>query len=272
MAFDLDNLLRCLELEPRGPGVAVGQHLDIDYRRVFGGQILGQFIVAATEATPGKSVKSLHALFPREGDTSCPMEYHVDLKQNGRTFGTIEIVALQQGKVVAVATASVHADEDGMHRSDRPPDVGLPADATPRDFGIIPFEIRVVDDVDLSDRQVGPAQFAFWVRTPRLRELGEDRRSIHQALLAHATDLTIIGTALRPFAGVSQRDSNETIHTAVTSHTVWFHQPFRLDDWLLITQTSPVVANGRAFGRGDVFTEAGELVASFAQESMIRAL
>ena len=99
-----------------------------------------------------------------------------------------------------------------------------------------------------------------------------DERAVHQALLAHATDLTLIGTALRPFEGVSQADSTVTLHTAVTSHSMWFHQPFRLDDWLLIAQHSPVVANGRAFGRGEVFTQAGEVVASFAQEAMVRSM
>ena len=80
----------------------------------------------------------------------------------------------------------------------------------------------------------------------------------------------MIGTALRPFEGVSQADSTVTLHTAVTAHSLWFHQPFRLDRWLLVSQHSPVVAAGRAFGRGDVWTEDGELVASFAQESMVR--
>jgi acyl-CoA thioesterase-2 len=92
---------------------------------------------------------------------------------------------------------------------------------------------------------------------------------VHQALLAHATDLTIIGTALRPFDGFSQADSTVALQTAVTSHTLWFHQPFRADTWLQLHQQSPVVARGRAYGRGDVWS--GEaLVASFAQESMIR--
>jgi acyl-CoA thioesterase-2 len=95
---------------------------------------------------------------------------------------------------------------------------------------------------------------------------------VHQALLAHATDLTIIGTALRPFDGISQADSAQTLHTAVTSHTLWFHQPFRMDEWVLLHQHSPVVANGRAFGRGEVFDERGEVVASFAQESMVRQI
>ena len=95
--------------------------------------------------------------------------------------------------------------------------------------------------------------------------------AVHQALLAYATDLTIIGTALRPFDGVSQADTMITLHTAVTSHTLWFHQPFRVDAWLLLTQHSPVVAGGRAYGRGDVYA-GDELVASFAQESMVRQI
>jgi acyl-CoA thioesterase-2 len=91
-------------------------------------------------------------------------------------------------------------------------------------------------------------------------------------LLAHATDLTLIGTALRPFDGISQADSTVALHTAVTSHSMWFHQPFRLDHWLLVAQESPVVAHGRAFGRGDVFSNTGEIVASFAQEAMVRRI
>ena len=132
-----------------------------------------------------------------------------------------------------------------------------------------PAAKSVSGDVDLSDRTEGPPDFQFWMRAAACND---DRVAVHQALLAHATDLTIIGTALRPFEGVSQADSTVTLHTAVTSHTVWFHQPVRVDEWLLVAQHSPVVANGRAFGRGEVFTEAGELVASFAQESMIRSL
>jgi acyl-CoA thioesterase-2 len=107
----------------------------------------------------------------------------------------------------------------------------------------------------------------WWMRTGPVA----DDRHLHQALLAHATDLTVIGTALRPLDGISQADSTITLHTAVTSHTLWFHQPFRVDDWLLVVQEGPVVAAGRAFGRGDVFA-GDELVASFAQESMVRQL
>jgi acyl-CoA thioesterase-2 len=268
MAFDLDGLVACLRLREVDPGVVEGQNLDIGYHRVFGGQILAQMITAAAEASPDKSVKSLTVLFPREGDTSKPMRYRVDKLQDGRTFGTTEITATQDGKVISAAILSLHADEDGLHRSAPPPEVGDPEAAPRQDIPMVPWEIRVVGGVDLAAREPGPARLEMWMRAPALGP----ERAVHQALLAHATDLTLIGTALRPFEGISQADSTITLHTAVTSHSVWFHQPFRLDDWLLVAQESPVVANGRAFGRGDVFTQAGEVVASFAQESMIRRL
>ncbi len=169
--------------------------------------------------------------------------------------------------MIASAVVSMHVDEDGLHRSDAPPDVGAPGMATALDLPMVPWEVRVVGGVDLSDRGVGPPRLEVWMRAPALG----DGRALHQALLAHATDLTLIGTALRPFDGISQADSTVSLHTAVTSHSLWFHQSFRLDDWLLIAQQSPVVANGRAFGRGEVFS-GGEVVASFAQESMVRRL
>jgi len=269
VAFDLDGLVACLELGEVEPGVVEGQNLDIGYHRVFGGQILAQMITAAADASPEKSVKSLTVLFPREGDTAKPMRYRVDKLQDGRTFGTTQIVATQDDKVISTAIVSMHADEDGLHRSDPLPDVGGPDAATLLDMPMVPWEVRAVDGVDLAAREVGPARFEMWMRAVGV---GDARRAVHQALLAHATDLTLIGTELRPFDGISQADSTITLHTAVTSHSMWFHQPFRIDDWLLVAQTSPVVANARGFGRGEVFTQAGEVVASFAQESMIRRL
>jgi acyl-CoA thioesterase-2 len=267
MAFDIDDLIGCLALTEVEPGVVQGQNLDIGYHRVFGGQILAQVLTAAAEASPEKSVKSLHVLFPREGDTSKPMTYRVAKLQDGRTFGTTAIVAEQDGKVISSATVSMHASEDGLHRSDPPPAVDPPESATPVDLGMVPWDTRLVGGVDLADGAVGPAQLDWWMRTPAV----DAPRAVHQALLAHATDLTLIGTALRPFDGISQADSTISLHTAVTSHTLWFHQPFRVDEWLLLTQHSPVVANGRSFGRGDVFA-GDELVASFAQEAMVRQI
>ena len=267
MAFDQAALVACLDLKEVEPGVVEGQNLDIGYHRVFGGQILAQVLTAAAQASPDKVVKSLHILFPREGDTAKPMRYRVTKLQDGRTFGTTEIVAEQDGKVISAAVLSMHAEEDGLHRSDVPPPVGPPEDAPVVDLGMIPWETRIVGGVDLSEKAAAPPQIEWWSQTAPV----DGPLSVHQALLAHATDLTIIGTALRPFDGVSQADTMITLHTAVTSHTLWFHQPFRVDAWLLLTQHSPVVANGRAYGRGDVYS-GDELVASFAQESMVRKI
>lgn len=269
MAFDLDDLLDCLCLAAGDDGLE-GRNLDIGYHRVFGGQVLAQVLCAAASAAPDKTVKSLHVLFPREGDTARPMQYRVAPLQAGRTFGTTEVVAHQEGRVTAAALVSVHAHEDGLDRNDPPPTTGPPRDAELHDLGMVPWETRIVDGVDLADRSTGPAELRWWMRTPPVTAPdGVPDTAVHQALLAHATDLTLIGTALRPFDGVSQADSTIGLHTAVTSHTLWFHRPFRVDEWLLVVQEAPVVAHGRSYGRGDVF--AGErLVASFAQEAMVR--
>lgn len=270
MNFDLDGLLACLDLTDVGVGVVEGQNLDIGYHRVFGGQILAQVLVAAAAASPEKSVKSLQVLFPREGDTSKPMQYAVNKLQEGRTFGTTEVVASQGGKVIAAAVLSLHVDEPGLHRSDAPPAGVAGPEAGRHDLGaMVPWDTHIVDDVDLGDLVAAPPDLQWWMRTAPLSGSRGDARVLHQALLAHATDLTLIGTALRPFDGISQAQSTVSLHTAVTSHSLWFHQPFRVDDWLLVVQHAPVTANGRSFGRGDVFA-GDELVASFAQESMVR--
>ena len=268
-----DNLRACLDLPEAGPETYVGANLALDYHRVFGGQILAQTILAATAAAEGKEVKSLTQLFPREGDSGRPMTYAATKHQEGRTFGSTGVVATQveesgREKTVSVATLSLHTPEDGSLRQDAAPDVGKPESATLTDLGMIPWETRVVDGVDLAVRDVGPASYRFWMRTPSL----PDVPALHQALLAYATDLTIIGTALRPAEGLSQADTMTRFHSAVTSHSLWFHQPLRADEWLLIDQLSPVFAGSRAFGRGDVWSLDGRLVASFAQESMVRML
>jgi acyl-CoA thioesterase II len=269
-----DNLRACLDLEEAAPGTYAGANLALDYHRVFGGQILAQTILAATAAAgAGKEVKSLTQLFPREGNSALPMTYVVTKHQEGRTFASTGVVATQteetgREKTVSVATLSLHTPEDGSLRQDDAPDIGKPESATLTDLGMIPWETRVVDGVELAARDVGPASYRFWMRTPTL----PDTPALHQSLLAYATDLTIIGTALRPAEGLSQADTMTRFHSAVTSHSLWFHQPLRVDEWLLIDQVSPVFAGSRAFGRGDVWSLDGRLVASFAQESMIRML
>lgn len=268
-AFPLENVLSCLDLVEKAPLTYVGENLELDYHRVFGGQILGQTIRAASAAADeGKVVKSLTQLFPREGDSAQPMTYSVIEHQKGRTYASTGVVASQGEKTVSVATVSLHTPEPGEGHQAVAPSVGSPSDAVLVDLGMVPWETRVVGGVSLGSPDVAPAELQFWMRTPAL----PDDVSLHQALLAHATDLTLIGTALRPVEGLSQADAQVKYASAVTSHTLWFHGPFRLDGWLLVDQHSPILSGGRAFGRGDVWTEDGRLVASFAQESMIRML
>ena len=127
---------------------------------------------------------------------------------------------------------------------------------------LIPWETRAA--VDLSATTTGPPQFEFWMRTPAVDE------ALAPALAAYATDLTLIGTALRPMDGLGQRGNGTQFTSAVTSHTLWFHRPFRTDEWLLLRQHSPLLAHGRCFGRGDILTESGSLVASYGQEALLR--
>lgn len=268
-----DDTLACLAVEPVGAGRYTGPNIPMAYRRVFGGQLLAQTIAVATRdantqaQAQGKHVKSLHATLPREGDLEAAIEYEAVALQDGRSFASRQVTARQGDRVIASAIVSLHVDEEGPSHQEAPPDVGSHADAKPTDLSMIPWETRVVGGVDLESRDEGPAEYAFFMRAP---DLGDAPRATHQALFAHATDLTLIGTALRPHAGLSEADSPERLHTAVTTHTVWFHRPFRLDDWTLLCQSSPVAAGARAFGRGNAFDARGDLVASFAQEAMIR--
>lgn len=266
--ISLPDLLACLEVEERADGLFVGPNVEMPYRRIFGGQLLAQALAVTTKSAEGKQVKSLHAVFPREGDLAKPVEYSVTALQDGRSFASRQLVGSQEGKPIVGATVSSHVPERGLAHQQEAPNLGGPEEATPTDLSMIPWETRIVGGVDLSSRETGPPQLQFWMRAQQV----PDAPHVHQALVAHATDLTLIGTALRPHSGVSQADSPERIHTAVTSHNLWFHEPVRIDDWLLVVQHSPSAAAGRAFGMGHVFNRRGELVASFAQESMIRVV
>jgi acyl-CoA thioesterase-2 len=271
--FDLANLIARMELREVASNRYDADNLDLDYRRVFGGQILAQTIESLRRSGEGKSLKSLWQQFPREGDVSLPMTYDVTAHHVGRTFATYGVQATQAGKLISVAAAALHAPEPGLSHPAEMPSVAGPDQARPVVIDMIPWEIRVVSDVDLSSPDVHPPRFQFWMKTPAVTSLGaEDSDWTHQALLAHATDLTIIGTALLPVEGLSQADTGTRFHSAVTSHTLWFHAPFRLDEWVLVDQVAPVLEGSRGFGRGDVWTADGRLVASFAQESMIRPL
>jgi acyl-CoA thioesterase-2 len=268
------DLLDCLDLRPVPSGGTGEEHAaddvaefegrnqQLDYRRVFGGQLLGQFIRIASLTCPEKAVKSQHAVFAREGRADEPIRYEATLHHEGRSFGTVTITARQSHGVVATSSICMHAAEDGPEHQyiDEVPAVLGPEHQVPVD--LIPWEIRTT--VDLNAATAGPPEFEAWMRTPAADP------DLAAALAAYATDLTLIGTALRPIDGISQRGTQTAFTSAVTSHTIWFHRPFRTDSWLLLRQHSPLLAHGRSFGRGDIVAEDGTLVASYAQEALVR--
>lgn len=257
------DLLECLDFDATRTGnhfTARNQRLQ--YHRVFGGQLLAQFIRAATLVCPDKAVKSLHALFPREGRADEPVEYDVILHHEGRSFAALSMIASQSKGPIGTASVSMHVAEDGPSLQTTEP-VGAPLGPEHVvGLDIIPWETRSL--VDLSATAIGPPECELWMRTPTADP------ALAPALAAYATDLTLIGTAVRPMEGLSQRGNGTQFTSAVTSHTIWFHRPLRTDRWLLLRQHSPILAHGRCFGRGDLFAESGTLVASYAQEALLR--
>ncbi|TDD91816.1 acyl-CoA thioesterase II [Actinomadura darangshiensis] len=266
------DLLGCLDLralaaapDPGAGGPAAGfegRNQRLGYHRLFGGQLLAQFVRAAELACPGKSVKSLHAQFPREGRPEEPVRYEVERHREGGTFATLTSRALQSPGVIATASVSLHAAEEGPDHQTVPKAPPLLRPEHEARIDLLPWQTRASADLDSATS--GPPELDLWMRIP------ETAPEHATALTAYATDLTLIGTALRPVEGIGQRDAGTAFTSAVTSHTLWFHRPFRTGDWLLFRQHSPLTAHGRCFGRGDVLTEDGSLVASYAQEALLR--
>jgi acyl-CoA thioesterase II len=270
------DLLECLQLVPTprddtaaatGSLTFQGRNQQLEYHRVFGGQLLGQLIQAARAVCPGKTVKSLHTVFAREGRADQPVTFEVIRHHEGRSFATLTVTGRQhaadgEARVLATSSICLHVIEDGPEHQEVaavPPVLG---EQHRLSLDLIPWETRAVDD--LNAITAGPPEFEFWMRTPEVEP------ALAPALAAYATDLTLIGTALRPMAGLGQRGNGTQFTSAVTSHTLWFHRPFRTDEWLLLRQHSPLLAHGRCFGRGDVLTARGVLVASYGQEALLR--
>jgi acyl-CoA thioesterase-2 len=267
MADLWSDLLDCLDLRPEpvtagAPAEFTADNQRLRYHRLFGGQLLAQFVRAASLGCPGKSVKSVHALFPRAGDAAEPVRYEVTTHHAGTSFATLSIVARQSAGVIATAAVSMHAAEHGPDRQSIPPVPELPGEQHRVELELLPWDTRATTDLDAP--AAAPPEYELWMRTPPAPpELGP-------AIAAYATDLSVIGTALLAVDGVSQRDAGTAFASAVTAHTLWFHRPVRTDGWLLLRQHAPIVAHGRCFGRGDVITGGGALVASYAQEALLR--
>jgi acyl-CoA thioesterase len=267
---DRSALRTALDLEPVGEGRFRATNVDTGFGGVvFGGQLLAQTIVAAATVDPGKELKTVHTVFARGGSLDHPLDIEVDAMHTGRAMASATVTIRQGDRLCTRSLCLLSAVEPDLirHGVDAPAVSGpedAPAQGGEADF----WELRVVDGVDIGDPEaVGPAELLVWSRFPSSDETGV----IGQALLAYATDGFLIGTAMRPHPGVGQSMSHVSISTSVLSHTLTFHEPVEAGAWHLLAHTSPYAGRGRSYGRADVFTEDGRLVASFVQDNMIRA-
>ncbi len=267
---ELADLLAVFELEPTGASTFTGSSIVFGSGSVvFGGQLLAQSILAGATADPSKEVKSIHTIFARGASTGAPLEFDVDLMQSGRSFASAAVTARQGERLCTRSLVLLHApDPDLIEHQPEPPAVGSPADAVPSEHSSGFWEVRTVDGVDIADPDaIGPAVLDVWTRF----EGAPTDPVLNQALLAFATDGFLIGTAMRPHPGVGQALAHRTISTSVITHTLTFHGPVDAGRWMLLSHESPVAGRGRSYGRAHVYSDEGELVASYVQENMIRA-
>jgi len=278
----LADLLRQFDLERLEVNLFRGQSRDIGSPQVFGGQVLGQALMAAYATIESHDVHSLHAYFLRRGDFKAPIVYHVDRARDGHSFSARRVVAIQHGEQIFNMAASFQLRETGLDHQmpmpDVPPPEALPESDEPplevleklpeklqRLFAQKrPFEFRSVEPTDyLHPRKLPPRQHV-WLRA--VGPLPDDDR-LHRCLLAYVSDYNLLDTSLRPH-GASWHAGNLIL--ASIDHAMWFHRPVRLDEWLLCTMDSPSASGARGFARGMLHARDGRLVASTAQEGLIR--
>ncbi|TVR04305.1 MAG: acyl-CoA thioesterase II [Deltaproteobacteria bacterium] len=284
MTTALSALLEHLDLEPLEENLYRGQSQDLGWGRVYGGQILGQALSAASMTVPeDRPVHSLHAYFLLAGDVSRPVVYQVDRIRDGRSFTTRRVSAIQNGRAILTAAASFQVEEEAFDHQDEMPEVPAPDDVEDdreryarygdrvpsfvRDFVAAPgpFETRTVDPIDdPMHPSPAPARSMYWFRANGTLP---ERQHLHRNLLAYASDSNFLVTALKPH-GVTW--INPAIMVASLDHAMWFHRPFRLDEWLLYVIDAPSAYGARGLARGKIFSRDGRLVVSTAQEGLLR--
>jgi acyl-CoA thioesterase-2 len=283
MASPVSELIDLLSLERLEDDLFRGQSRDIGTRYVFGGQVLGQALSAAQATMPQpRPAHSLHAYFLRAGDIEHPIVYHVDRTRDGGSFSVRRVTAIQHGKVIFFCAASFQAEEEGVEHQPPMPQVPGPDEVEPApriDPGVLaslptkvrrwldrtgPFEFRPVHPRNELRPARRPPFDQVWFR---LGERVGDAPELHRSLLAYASDFHLLGTATYPH-GISYYQPD--VQMASLDHALWFHRPFRADEWLLYSIDSPSAQGARGLARGQVFSQDGRLVASTAQEGMIR--
>jgi acyl-CoA thioesterase-2 len=283
MPFTASDLVALIELEPIEHNIYRGQNRNIGTGRIFGGQVLAQALVAAAHTVEEeRPLHSMHGYFILAGDLDAPVVYFVDRLRDGGSFTTRRVTGIQHGHAIFTMSASFHRPEEGSEHQTDMPDVPDPESLRP-ELEIIreraeeipaayrqfltqdrPLDFRIVDGTDPFDTTVREPGRSYWVRA-----IGavDDNPVHHQALLAYASDYGLLGAALRPH-GVSFRDPRMMV--ASLDHAIWFHRPVRMDDWMLYVAESPVAGGARGFTRGTFYSRDGTLVASTAQEGLMR--
>ncbi len=274
------DLVRLLDLEVIEVNLFRGISPDIDLQRVFGGQVAGQALIAAARTVDDdRQVHSLHAYFLRPGDPIVPILYEVDRLRDGRSFTTRRVVAIQHGRPIFNLSASFHIQESGFnHQID---DIGPVTDPeTLPDFTTRwapwadslgpwyhrpkPIDTRYVDWNPPDRREPLPPRHRVWLRADG--KLPDDQ-VLHACVVTYASDMTLLDTTLLPHGGSFM---NERLQMASLDHAMWFHRPFRADEWLLYVQDTPSASGALGVARGLIYDRAGHLVASVVQEGLIR--
>jgi len=281
----LDDLLRLLDLEPLEVNLFRGQSRDLGGKAVFGGQVIGQALVAGTRTVEGRWPHSLHAYFLRPGDMARPIVYEVDRVRDGKSFSARRVQAIQGGEVLLSMICSFQVPEPGFEHQAPMPEVPAPESLRSQPelvkewLAAVPqvpprireaferrtaVEFRPVEPRNPLVPQVDPPRQSYWVRANGKLP---DAPLLHACVLAYASDFSLLSTALRPH-GVSWLTPGLAV--ASIDHALWFHRPFRIDDWLLYAMDSPTAQGGRGLSRGQFFDRAGRLVVSVTQENLMR--
>jgi acyl-CoA thioesterase-2 len=279
----LEELLSLLKLETIEQMIYRGQSQDLGFKALFGGQVMGQALSAAQETVDtDRYVHSLHSYFLRAGDATKPVVYEVEDIRNGNSFSTRRVQAIQNGKAIFYMTASFQCKEEGFHHQDKMPIVPTPDELPSYDDLILkhqdmlpksirekflaekPIDIRLVQEYNWFKPEVTDSNYQIWLKANGALP---DEIRVHSCMLAYASDFHFLPTALLPH-GASHLAPNFQI--ATVDHSMWFHRPFRFDDWLLYCMDSPSASNGRGLVKGQIFNRQGELVASTMQEGVIR--
>lgn len=283
--MNIDEFIQILDIAPDGRDRFVGQNVRNGWPRVFGGQVIAQSLVAAQRTVEGRAPHSLHAYFILGGDPKEPITFEVERIRDGRSFSIRRVVAKQRGETMFLMSISFHVEEQGLEHSFPMPEVPAPEDvldpftlaagaddAVKQRMASFLERIRPVEFRPLNPRrrrpkesgELGDFEHSVWIR---IAETMPDDPALHRAALCYLSDMTLIDTVLVPHGYYI---SSGLFQTASLDHALWFHRPVRADDWLLYVQDSPNANGARGLTRGLLYTRDGVLVATVAQEGLVR--